>query len=220
MRALLVLAFLCPHVWSATLSLGSGDANANGLALIPLNLQSETPVVALQVDVMAEPPVAVFTAPVSAGALGSHYAEGYSAGANTYRIIVYNLFNEPLPNGQVVMLSGSVSPAFVSGSISLALSNAVLASASAAPIPVAVNGGSIRVGFGPAIQLKAVTITQASALRFEVAGLTGASFVLEQSSSLSVWTEAETLPVSGAGAVVVRPIPNGAGARFFRVRAQ
>jgi hypothetical protein len=217
----IALAF-CAAVsaFSATqLGVGSGDANLGGIASIPLNLQSDVPVAALQVDLVVSPAVASISAPLSAGALGSHFAESAQISSNAYRILIYSLFNQPLPNGPIISLEARVSSGFASGTIGLAPANAILASPGAAAVAgVGLSPGSIRVGAGSTVRLQAVTASPGGALRFEISGLTGSSFVLEQSADLSDWSLAETLPAQGGTAVVTRTIPAGAGAQFYRVR--
>lgn len=202
---------------AARLSLGSGDANAGGLAAVPLMLQSDAPVAALQADVVVSPAVASIFVPPAA--LGGHVAESAQIGSNAFRVIVYSLFNQPLANGAVLSLQASVAPSFTSGEVTLDLANVILASPSAAEIQgVALAGGRVRVGGGAVVRLEAVTLTASGALRFEVSGLSGPSFVLEQSADLQSWTEAETIAAQGATATVSRNIAAGAGAQFYRVR--
>ena len=215
--AILAPLLSLPLQAATQLAAGSVTAAPGAQVTIPIVLQSDVPVAAFQLEILAAPATPAFASPLVTGAPASHLADGQVIAPGLVRVVSYSLFNTPLPNGTVLSLSATM-PSTFSEPVTLSLTNAILSTAAGLPIAgVVLVPGSIRTSASGTVRIGSVTAANGS-VRFEISGLSGPSFIVESSSNLSIWTTIATQPVSGATAIFSRPIGAGEPRQFYRVR--
>jgi hypothetical protein len=216
----LILLSIAPAAWGAAeLRVSASSGEAGGTAQIPLLIQSDTAVTAFQVDITVPFGLLTIDRAEPAASLSTHVAAAAPLSNGVYRVAIYSVFNDPLPSGVVVNLTTSVSASAPNGPVPVTLSNAILATPSASPLPnVQLAGGSFTVGLVQNIRLGSFKISTTNTFQFEITGLMSASYVIESSADLRQWTTVRTNPASGGAAIFSGPIPQGQRVQFYRAR--
>ncbi len=200
------------------LQIGAAAGPAGTSVAIPLSIQADTPVTAFQVDVVVDPPVVTFDAASEVTALPTHVADVGLVAPGVYRILTYSVFNATLPNGPVLNVQAGISPLATNGSVALRLTNAIVASPAAAAAPdVTLSPATLKVGAATSIQLSAVQIS-GNIFQFQVNGLKGGAFIVENSADLKTWKTFAT--PTAAGGVAIFSAPTAGQKQFFRVKTQ
>jgi len=221
-RLLIVVALLCLPVSfshaAVQLQVSAAAGPAGSSVGIPIALQSDTPVTAFQVDILANPPVLSFDAATEADALTTHVADVGQVAPGIYRIVTYSVFNAPLPNGTVLTLQAAISPLATNGPVSLVLSNAIVSSPSGVAIAnPAVASGTLNIGTVSSLRLSNFSLSGGN-LQFQVTGLSGPSFTVESSTDLANWKTFATRQASTTTASFSSTVPVGDKRQFFRVK--
>jgi hypothetical protein len=217
--AILVLALGLEVRGATQLSVGNVNAAPGASVAVPISLQSDVAVAALQAEVLVSPALLGFSEPAVISGPASHVADGEWLSPALLRVVSYSLFNTPIPNGTVLSANVTLPSSFTSGTVTLTLTNVIVSSPAGIAIAgVQLQAGSIRASTGGGnVQIRAVTAAN-NRIQFEITGLTGGSLVVESSSDLRTWSTVETQPVTGAAATFSRAIPGGQARQFYRVR--
>jgi hypothetical protein len=200
------------------MQVGSVSGPAGTSVSVPISLQSDTPVTAFQVDIVANPPVITFDAATDVESLATHVADVGLVAPGVFRVLTYSVFNAPIPNGLVLTLQAAISPLATNGPVSLVLSNAIISSPSGVAIANStVAAGTLNVGAVSSLRLSNFSLTGGN-LQFQVSGLSGSSFTVESSIDLASWKTFATRQVSAATASFSSAVPVGDKRQFFRVK--
>jgi hypothetical protein len=113
---------------------------------VPIQIISETSVVAAQFDLVYEAANLSASSATGGGALVDHSVKSSEPGSGIRRVVLYSFGNAPIQNGVLVNIPLSISPGAPEGVVGLTLANVVLATSQATRVgPVTLSGGSLTI---------------------------------------------------------------------------
>jgi hypothetical protein len=214
--AALLAAPLATHAATA-LTLGTASAGPGESALVEVSFQSDTPAAATQVDVRFDPSRLAPGVAEGTPLVPRHLVASSVPSPGVMRLVIYSLSNAALSNGVLARLPLRVLPGSAPGTLSLAVSNLVVANPSGSRIAVATaSPGSVTVRDSAAPRLLKPTVAQNGTATLRLTGVTGRAYSLQYSTDLQRWTPLATATATdGSVTFTDTPVPR-ATYRFYR----
>lgn len=190
-----------PFVDAATnVSVGNAAGVPGTTATVSVNLTSDTPVTAVQFDLLYDATKLTSGPALGGNALTGHEVASSEPATGTRRVVLYSLASAPLKNGALVNVPFTIPANAIEEVVGLSLTNVVLANAAGnAVTPVASTAGSLTISFTAPARFDAVTRAVDGRVQFQLIGTPGRSYVIQTSPDLAAWSNLSTnaLPAGG-----------------------
>lgn len=210
------------NVPGAAHSLTGIDTNAlvGTTITIPFHFTGATNITALQFDVLFEPAKLAANAVFAGPAAQAHQLRSRGFGPGQQRVLIYSGQSEPLPSGELIQVSLTITSSVPAGFTSLVISNAILSDRVARTVtPTTLTPGTLRIMTALPARLGAVLVSTNGLIQFLVEGTSGRPYVIEASTDLATWTPIGTNQPANGMLEFVDPHAGRYPQRFYRACA-
>lgn len=217
--ALSLFLFAPPASAATGLTAGSGAGVPGGALLIPISLNSDASVAALQFDLAAASSLLVSDGAVAANQSAGLRVLSREVSPGIRRVLVYRTDGLPLPGGELVSIPFLIAANASPGTIPLKLDNVVLSDLQFGRLPADQAAGAVTIASGETIEFRSVRFDEAGAFQLELRASAGRQIRIEVSSDLKSWTLLTTESAAGGAVRIVDANSGGAATRYYRASA-
>jgi hypothetical protein len=203
---------------ASTISAGSTNGAAGTAVTLPVQLQSDAKIVAVQYEVLFNGTTLTSAVATRANAISDHLINFSAPSPGKQSVVVYSPTNAQLTNGLLASLVLSIATNAPAGVTSITLTNAILANAQGLRVePVSLLPGSLTITLALNARLGSIVLSTNGLAQFQITGAAGREYIVQASTNLVNWTSIGTNTVSGG---VINSVDSSAKSfayRFYRV---
>jgi hypothetical protein len=200
---------------------GTDIGQPGGTMRLPIRLQSDTPVVAGEFEVLHQSPYLAGQTAEPGNLATDHRVLSANPASGRQRVVIYSLENEALRDGLIVRLPYRIAANAPPGVVSLSLTNAQFVAADGSLVePISLASGQLTITrVAPAI-FTSITRPASGVVELELSGTAGEPYVIQWSSALgAAWSHLST-NVATNGIIQVQDATAGETQRYYRAVAE
>ncbi len=206
---------------AALLEVGTAVGQPGSTTRLPIRLQSDTPVVAGEFEVLHQSPYLDGESAEPGNPATGHRVLSANPTSGRQRVVIYSLENEALRDGSIVQLPYRIAANAPKGVVSVSLTNAQFVAADGTLVePISQASGQLTITLvAPAI-FNSITRQASGVVELHLSGTAGETYTVQWSSALgAAWSNLST-NVATNGIIQVQDATAGETQRYYRAVAE